>query len=74
MFKTGNEKELLVTMEIIGLKGKFTVEKVVEKLKEKAKDLFASFTELCEFVAEKMNQMSEYGLIGRTDCYYYSLT
>lgn len=53
--------------------GRFTEKDIIEKVKDQIQGRFQDEDEMKKYVVKKLNTMSEYGLIGRTSVYYFSL-
>lgn len=67
---TGHEnKSKIVSRAILEQEGKFTVEDIVNSVR----DLIEGSTDsIRSYVLKKIETMCEYGLIGKTDIYYFS--
>ena len=50
--------------------GKVTIEDILNKVRKRIK---TSIENLKEYIVNKLNSMCEYGLIGRTNVYYFSV-
>lgn len=73
MCKNNSDLGYFVTSEILRQKGRFTEEDIVDAIKDSVNKLLKTIEEIKNYVLYKLNQISEMGLIGRTDFYYYSL-
>lgn len=74
MTSSKNEKlSFIVADLILDQQGKFTVEDILNKVEKKNEKNKISTENLKEYVVNKLNSMSEYGLIGRTNIYYFSV-
>ena len=74
MTSSKNEKlSFIVADLILDQQGKFTVEDILNKAEKKNEKNKISTENLKEYVVNKLNSMSEYGLIGRTNIYYFSV-
>ena len=66
-----NEKLSFVVADVIlEQQGKFTIEDILNKVRKRIK---TSIENLKEYIVNKLNSMCEYGLIGRTNIYYFSV-
>ena len=66
-----NEKLSFVVADVIlEQQGKFTVEDILNKVRKRIK---TPIENLKEYIVNKLNSMCEYGLIGRTNIYYFSV-
>lgn len=66
-----NEKLSFVVADVIlEQQGKFTVEDILNEVRKRIK---TSIENLKEYIVNKLNSMCEYGLIGRTNIYYFSV-
>lgn len=71
---TNNLKPGFVVSEIIlEQDGRFTIKDIIDKVRDKIESLFSSIDKLKDYVLNKLNSMCEYGLIGKTDAYYFSI-
>lgn len=72
-----NEKLSFVVADVIlEQQGKFTIEDILNEVRkkiEKNKTSIENLKELKEYIVNKLNSMCEYGLIGRTNIYYFSV-
>ena len=74
MTSSKNEKlSFIVADLILDQQGKFTVEDILNKVEKKNEKNKISTENLKEYVVNKLNSMCEYGLIGRTNIYYFSV-
>lgn len=53
--------------------GTFTFNDVIKHVEDEVKQEFSNREEMESYVLEKLNQMCEVGLIGRTSTHYFSL-
>ena len=66
-----NEELRFVEADVIlEQQGKFTIEDILNKVRKRIK---TSIENLKEYIVNKLNSMCEYGLIGRTNVYYFSV-
>ena len=66
-----NEKLSFVVADVIlEQQGKFTIEDILNEVRKRIK---TSIENLKEYIVNKLNSMCEYGLIGRTNIYYFSV-
>lgn len=74
MEKITSKKASFVVSEIIlNQEGKFTIKDILDKVKNIIIDQFETIDTLKKYIVEKLNSMCDYGLIGRTDIYYFSI-
>jgi hypothetical protein len=67
---TGHEKKSkIVSQAILEQRGKFTVEDVVNSVHNLIE---GSVDSIRSYILKKIETMCEYGLIGKTDIYYFS--
>ena len=64
------ELSFVVADVILEQQGKFTIEDILNKVRKRIK---TSIENLKEYMVNKLNSMCEYGLIGRTNVYYFSV-
>ena len=64
------ELSFVVADVILEQQGKFTIEDILNKVRKWIK---TSIENLKEYIVNKLNSMCEYGLIGRTNVYYFSV-
>ena len=64
------ELSFVVADVILEQQGKFTIEDILNKVRKRIK---TSIENLKEYIVNKLNSMCEYGLIGRTNIYYFSV-
>ena len=55
---------------ILEQQGKFTIEDILNEVRKRIK---TPIENLKEYIVNKLNSMCEYGLIGRTNVYYFSV-
>ena len=66
-----NEKLSFVVADVIlEQQGKFTIEDILNEVRKRIK---TPIENLKEYIVNKLNSMCEYGLIGRTNIYYFSV-
>ena len=71
MTSVKNEDLSFVVADVIlEQQGKFTIEDILNKVRKRIK---TSIENLKEYIVNKLNSMCEYGLIGRTNVYYFSV-
>lgn len=74
MENTRNTKASFVVSEaILNQEGKFTVKDILDKVRNIIQDQFDTIDNLTKYIIKKLNSMCYYGLIGRTDVYYFSI-
>lgn len=67
---TGHEnKSKIVSRAILEQEGKFTVEDIVNSVRDLIE---GSVDSIRSYILKKIETMCEYGLIGKTDIYYFS--
>ena len=67
---TGYEKKnKIVSQAILEQRGKFTVEDIVNSVRDLIE---GSVDSIRSYILKKIETMCEYGLIGKTDIYYFS--
>lgn len=64
------ELSFVVADVILEQQGKFTIEDILNEVRKRIK---TSIENLKEYIVNKLNSMCEYGLIGRTNIYYFSV-
>ena len=64
------ELSFVVADVILEQQGKFTIEDILNKVRKRIK---TSIEKLKEYIVNKLNSMCEYGLMGRTNVYYFSV-
>ena len=64
------ELSFVVADVVLDQQGKFTIEDILNKVRKRIK---TSIENLKEYIVNKLNSMCEYGLIGRTNVYYFSV-
>ncbi|VTS73484.1 hypothetical protein [Streptococcus australis] len=70
---TSQRPSFVVSEVILNQEGKFTVKDILDKVKTIILDQFDTIDTLKRYIIEKLNSMCDYGLIGRTDVYYFSI-
>ena len=63
----------VVSEAILNQEGKFTVKDILDKVRTIILDQFDTIDTLKRYIIKKLNSMCGYGLIGRTDVYYFSI-
>lgn len=63
----------IVTFEILNIQGRFTKEEIIKKLKKKIITDGMIYNQLERYIEKKMDSLAEYGLIGKTSAYYFSV-
>ena len=53
----------IVVNEVLEMKGKFTKEQIVQRV----------FPKIEKYISRKIDALCEYGLLGKTSVYYFSL-
>ena len=70
---TSQRPSFVVSEAILNQEGKFTVRDILDKVRTIILDQFDTIDTLKRYIIEKLNSMCDYGLIGRTDVYYFSI-
>jgi len=70
---TSQRPSFVVSEVILNQEGKFTVKDILDKVRNIILDQFNTIDNLKRYIIEKLNSMCDYGLIGRTDVYYFSI-
>lgn len=70
---TSQRPSFVVSEAILNQEGKFTVKDILDKVRTIILDQFDTIDTLKRYIIEKLNSMCDYGLIGRTDVYYFSI-
>mgnify|MGYP000878179388 FL=1 len=70
---TSQRPSFVISEAILNQEGKFTVKDILDKVKTIILDQFDTIDTLKRYIIEKLNSMCDYGLIGRTDVYYFSI-
>lgn len=73
MKKTNQNASLVVSETILNQEGKFTIKDILDKVESIIIDQFETIENLKKYIVEKLNSMCDYGLVGRTDVYYFSI-
>lgn len=74
MENIGNKRPSFVVSEaILNQEGKFTVKDILDKVRDIIQEQFDTIDNLTKYIIKKLNSMCDYGLIGRTDVYYFSI-
>ena len=74
MEKATNQKASFIVSEtILNQEGKFTIKDILDKVKSIISDQFRTLDDLKRYIIEKLNSMCDYGLVGKTDMYYFSV-
>lgn len=74
MVKTTNQKASLIVSEtILNQEGKFTIKDIFDKVKPMVSTQFETPDKLETYISRKLNSMCDYGLIGKTSMYYFSV-
>lgn len=63
----------VVSDNILARKGKFNINDIIKDTEEKIKGQFNSREEMIDYIKYKLNSMLEFGLIGATSIYYFSI-
>lgn len=63
----------VVSEAILNQEGKFTVKDILDKVRTIILDQFDTIDTLERYIIKKLNSMCDYGLIGRTNVYYFSV-
>lgn len=64
------ELSFVVADVVLEQQGKFTIEDILNKVRKR---INTPIENLKEYIVNKLNSMCEYGLIGRTNIYYFSV-
>lgn len=56
---------------ILQQEGDFTENDILNQVKHRLIDQFGSLDDLLDYIVFKLNDMCEYGLIGKTELYYF---
>lgn len=67
------EPGFVVSEIILEQEDKFTVKDILDKVKDKIQNMFETIDKLKSYIIDKLNSMCEYGLVGKTDLYYFSI-
>ena len=70
---TSKRPSFVVSEAILNQEGKFTIKDILDKVRTIILDQFDTIDTLKRYIIEKLNSMCDYGLIGRTDVYYFSI-
>ncbi|MGP1489267.1 MAG: hypothetical protein ACTTIX_08665 [Peptoanaerobacter stomatis] len=70
---TSQRPSFVVSEAILNQEGKFTVKDILDKVRTIIIDKFDTIDTLKRYIIEKLNSMCDYGLIGKTDVYYFSI-
>lgn len=70
---TNKRPSFVVSEVILNQEGKFTVKDILDKVIDIILDQFDTIDALKKYIIEKLNSMCDYGLIGRTNVYYFSI-
>lgn len=74
MENTINQKASFIVSEtILNQDGKFTMKDILDKVKPMVSTQFETPDKLETYISRKLNSMCDYGLIGKTSMYYFSL-
>ncbi len=68
--KEYENKSKIVSRAILEQEGKFTVEDIVNSVRDLIK---GSVDSIRSYILKKIETMCEYGLIGKTDIYYFAI-
>ena len=63
----------VVSEAILNQEGKFTVKDILDEVRTIILDQFDTIDTLKRYIIKKLNSMCDYGLIGRTNVYYFSI-
>ena len=61
----------VISEAILNQEGKFTVKDILDKVRTIILDQFDTIDTLERYIIKKLNSMCDYGLIGRTNVYYF---
>ncbi len=61
----------IVSNEILNRKGRFTIEDIINSLKDRIASMFESGKTMSNYIVSKVNLLCELGLVGRTEIYYF---
>ena len=63
----------IVVNEVLKMKGKFTKNDILDTVVPKIKKHFSNIEEMEKYTSRKIDTICEYGLLGKTNIYYFSL-
>ena len=63
----------VVSEAILNQEGKFAVKDILDEVRTIILDQFDTIDTLERYIIKKLNSMCDYGLIGRTNVYYFSI-
>ena len=63
----------IVTLEVLQMRGKFTKKDIFDKVVPKIEKFFANKQEMHKYIDKKIETLSDYYLIGRTNVYFFEV-
>ena len=63
----------IITVEVLTMRGKFTKKDILDTVVPKIKKHFPNREEMEKYISGKIDTLCEYGLLGKTSVYYFSL-
>jgi hypothetical protein len=63
----------IILLEVLQMRGKFTKNDILDKVEHKIEKFFSNREEMHKYVDKKIETLSEYCLIGRTDLYFFEI-
>lgn len=68
-----NRASYVVSDTVLKQIGKFTLTDILDIVGDKIRNQFKSDEEMVKYVKNKLNAICEFGLVGRTSIYYFSI-
>ena len=63
----------IVSEVILNQEGKFTKEDILNEISDRLTENPSNLKEIDQYIVKKLNTMCDYGLIGKTSIYYFSI-
>ncbi len=63
----------IVSKVILNQEGKFTKEDILNEVSDRLTENPSNLKEIDQYIVKKLNTMCDYGLIGKTSIYYFSI-
>lgn len=63
----------IVSEVILNQEGKFTKEDILNEVSDRLTENPSNLKEIDQYIVKKLNTMCDYGLIGKTSIYYFSI-
>lgn len=63
----------IILNEVLKMQGKFTLNDILDTVVPKIKKHFSNIEEMEKYTSRKIDTICEYGLLGKTNIYYFSL-